>query len=173
MLVFYVAATLILVAMGCDEIRSPGTHHSTNTPEKVKYCIDCRQHFKDECIIGQSGYSCVNRLKPSGYKPLHRLRDAPIKTTNLSVCVPDEITISDMEFKICCVWSPLLGCQPLVETRIPIRCQTCIEAEKIYKDLNGCPCMKRIKFIHPENGIGKLDSTIVPFLVIFYILNAL
>lgn len=84
MLLFYIVTALSLIVIAFDGSLS----------ENVKYCADCRGFLKDNCRIGRTGYSCINF--PDSKRNAISLASTPPKTTNMSVCIPDDLTISGM-----------------------------------------------------------------------------
>lgn len=84
MRLFYIVTALSLIVMEFDGSSS----------QDVKYCVDCADFLKENCQIGRTGYSCI-KFRPPNIKDVES-KYTPSKTTNLSVCVPDDLTITGM-----------------------------------------------------------------------------
>ncbi|XP_033159895.1 uncharacterized protein LOC117140866 [Drosophila mauritiana] len=105
-------------------------------------CLDCRKENKEMCRIKETGFSCY---EGNFYRRLGRLQGEFPKTTNKEdVCVPPGMHIDIINAKVCCVWSPEIGCQILLsEDHQGEFCFTCrVKYKMEYKGLISCPCVK-------------------------------
>ncbi|KRK01882.1 uncharacterized protein LOC26535385 [Drosophila yakuba] len=105
-------------------------------------CLDCRKESKDYCRIEATGFSCY---EGEFYRRLGHLKDEFPKTTEkVDVCLAPGMHIDRKNAKICCVWSPEIGCQVLLsEDHQGEFCFTCrVKYKMEYKGLLSCPCLK-------------------------------
>ncbi|KQS43956.1 uncharacterized protein LOC26526984 [Drosophila erecta] len=105
-------------------------------------CLDCRKENKEQCRIAETGFSCYagHFYRRFG----HGKGEFPKTTKKVDACVAPGMEIDIINAKVCCVWSPEIGCQILLtEDHQGEFCFTCrVKFKMEYKGLLSCPCLK-------------------------------
>nr|XP_016934313.1 uncharacterized protein LOC108013139 [Drosophila suzukii] len=145
-------------------------------------CVDCRPESEDHCTIeSETGYSCKHWTKKSESKissildifqeektttwPTKSPTPRPKVTTDLDVCLPPDLNFTENGFKVCCVWSPALGCQVLISSNYTSR--YCLQCRHGVGDgLVPCPCEE----LSSAKGYRRtLDAAIAAYTVLLMI----
>ncbi|XP_037721727.1 uncharacterized protein LOC119554763 [Drosophila subpulchrella] len=146
-------------------------------------CVDCRPESKTRCKIeSETGYSCKHWTKKSENKlisildflegekttstacPTKGPTPKPEVTTDLDVCLPPDLNFTETGFKVCCVWSPALGCQVLISSNYTSR--YCLQCRHGVGDgLEPCPCVS----ISAKRYCRTLDAAIAAYTVFLMI----
>ncbi|XP_050742598.1 uncharacterized protein LOC127010909 [Drosophila biarmipes] len=150
-------------------------------------CVDCRPESKELCTIeSETGYSCKHwtkksesRTRKSESKILDLLfgeddkrtttttkrptTPKPEVTSDLDVCLPPDLNFTENDFKVCCVWSPKLGCQVLVSASYTSR--YCLQCRQGVGDgLEPCPCKEIEESSSARRCCRSLDAVIATYI---------